>query len=79
LNKFAEMEPTNYKLFMSEKTKLKKTNNVRRKETAKKFPVEKPENGEQGSLSDDQLEKSYYYDDAYGYEIYNPEEDDENV
>jgi hypothetical protein len=28
--------------------------------------------------SRDQLEKSYYYDDAHGYEIYNPDEDEED-
>ncbi len=25
----------------------------------------------------DQQEKSYYYDDSYGYEVYNPDEEDE--
>ena len=28
--------------------------------------------------SKDQREKSYYYDDSYGYEIYKPDEDDED-
>lgn len=54
--------------------------------TKKKNDSEKPaenifpgncENPEAGNLSKDQAEKSYYYDDSYGYEIYNPEEDDE--
>ena len=28
--------------------------------------------------SNDQQKKSYYYDDSYGYEIYNPDESDDN-
>ena len=28
--------------------------------------------------SKDQREKSYYYDDSYGYEIYNPDEDEDD-
>lgn len=39
--------------------------------------AEKPENEEQGTWEQDQSEKSYYYDDSHGYEIYNPDEDDE--
>ncbi len=36
-------------------------------------------NTDDGNWSEDQREKSYYYDDSYGYEIYNPDEDeDEN-
>lgn len=31
----------------------------------------------EGAWSKDQREKGYYYDDDHGYEIYNPEEDDE--
>lgn len=32
------------------------------------------------SWAEDQQEKSYYYDDSYGYEVYDPdEEDDEDV
>lgn len=30
------------------------------------------------SWENDQKEKSYYYDDATGYEIYDPDEDDED-
>jgi len=30
-----------------------------------------------GNWSEDQLKNSYYYDDSYGYEIYNAEEDDD--
>ena len=40
-------------------------------------PVEKTESEEEGNWSRDQKNRSYYYDDGYGYEIYNPDEDDE--
>jgi hypothetical protein len=40
---------------------------------------ETPENcDETGAWSEDQKKKSYYYDDAHGYEIYTDEEDEEN-
>ena len=29
------------------------------------------------SWAEDQNKKSYYYDDSYGYEVYDPDEDDE--
>jgi hypothetical protein len=32
---------------------------------------------EENNRSKAQLEKSYYYDDAHGYEIYNPDEDED--
>ena len=57
---------------MPEKTKKKKGTE---KPAEKVFP-KTCENTEAGIWSKDQAEKSYYYDDAYGYEIYNPEEDD---
>jgi hypothetical protein len=44
---------------------------------APKEAEEKPETGDKSSWSADQKEKSYYYDDDCGYEIYNPDEDDE--
>ena len=40
-----------------------------------------PENCEEkddGNWSKDQREKSYYYDDSYGYEVYNPDEDEDD-
>lgn len=40
-------------------------------------PEKKSETGDEDSWSQAQREKSYYYDDAHGYEIYNPDEDDE--
>lgn len=53
------------------------------KEKENRLPKEKeirlPENkavGTSGDWSKDQNEKSYYYDDSYGYEIYNPDEDE---
>ncbi len=42
-----------------------------------KSPEDKCETNEKSSWSRDQREKGYYYDDAHGYEIYNPDEDDE--
>ncbi len=42
----------------------------------KKIPEDKPEIGEESSWSKDQQEKSYYYDDDHGYEIYNPDEEE---
>lgn len=39
---------------------------------------EKPEKGADSSWSDDQKKRSYYYDDAAGYEIYDPEKDEED-
>jgi hypothetical protein len=43
---------------------------------AEKSRKGKSETDEKSSWSRDQREKSYYYDDAHGYEIYNPDEDD---
>ncbi len=46
-----------------------------------KIPAERQDEKREDDLKDvwsrDQQEKSYYYDDSYGYEIYNPEEDEE--
>jgi hypothetical protein len=39
---------------------------------------QKPETGDEASWSADQKKRSYYYDDACGYEIYQPEEDRED-
>lgn len=39
---------------------------------------EKPATGDAASWSRDQREKSYYYDDDCGYEVYNPDEDEED-
>lgn len=39
--------------------------------------AEKREKKDAGNWGEDQRERSYYYDDSYGYEIYNPDEDDD--
>ena len=33
---------------------------------------------DEATWAQDQQKRSYYYDDAHGYEIYNPDEDDED-
>ncbi|CAN5644255.1 hypothetical protein BH24ACI2_BH24ACI2_03560 [soil metagenome] len=60
---------------MPEKTKQKE----KTKQTAEKEAENNAENNEKESWSKDQQEKSYYYDDSYGYKIYNPDEDDEET
>ena len=40
--------------------------------------VEQSESTVKDSWGADQKEKSYYYDDSYGYEIYNPDNEDED-
>jgi hypothetical protein len=37
-------------------------------------PKEKPQNDE--CMPDDDLERGYYYDDAHGYETYDPDKQD---
>ncbi|MDQ6788172.1 MAG: hypothetical protein M3033_15310 [Acidobacteriota bacterium] len=46
-------------------------------EKDKKSAGDECETGGKDSPSREQREKSYYYDDSHGYEIYNPEDDDE--
>ena len=58
---------------MPEKTKQAEAE----RKVAEKSAAEKREADEKGNWSEDQREKNYYYDDAYGYEIYNPNENDE--
>jgi hypothetical protein len=61
---------------MPEKTKRNKDfGNVAKKKVVQ-LPVEEQENNVKDTWGADQQEKSYYYDDAYGYEIYNPEDDE---
>lgn len=55
---------------MTEKTKP-------RKDEVPKETEETPETGDEASWSRDQKEKSYYYDDDCGYEIYIPDDDEE--
>lgn len=56
---------------MPEKTKREEA------DEKEKAAAEKCENEDEDNWSKDQREKSYYYDDSYGYEIYNPDEDDD--
>jgi len=42
-----------------------------------KYVGEKAENSEKGTWGEDQKKRSYYYDDACGYEIYNPDIDND--
>jgi hypothetical protein len=46
-------------------------------EETEKLSEEKDEIGEKSSWSEDQKTRSYYYDDACGYEIYQEDDDDE--
>jgi hypothetical protein len=60
---------------MPEKTKHKEEVQKKEKET-EGISIETDES-EEDAWSRDQREKNYYYDDAHGYEIYNPDEDEE--
>jgi len=62
---------------MPEKTKQEKDSRKGAEEKTEKNRVENPGIEEQANWSQDQREKSYYYDDSYGYEIYNPEDEDD--
>lgn len=64
---------------MPEKTKVNKVSeNAPEKQTAE-LPAESDEAIEEDTWGADQRKKSYYYDDGYGYEVYNPaEQDDED-
>ncbi len=63
---------------MPEKTKRNKDfDKAMEKETAE-LPVKQPEDNLKDTWSRDQQEKSYYYDDSYGYEIYNPDNEEED-
>ncbi len=48
----------------------------RKKEVAQKKD-KKIKDRQKDSAARDQREKKYYYDDGHGYEIYNPETDEE--
>ena len=47
------------------------------KTKAEKEIGENCETDEKSVWSNDQPEKSYYYDDSHGYKVYNPDEDDD--
>lgn len=63
---------------MPEKTKRNKDFENASKEETAELPDKQPENNAKDTWSADQQEKSYYYDDSYGYEVYNPDEEDED-
>ena len=62
---------------MPEKTIPKEDNRHHGKKEPADSVAEDCKPDEKGIWSEDQQKKSYYYDDAYGYEIYNPDKDDE--
>ena len=62
---------------MPKKTKPKKDSRKHSEKEAKEVAPERRETDEQGNWSKDQQEKSYYYDDSYGYEVYIPDEEGE--
>jgi len=62
---------------MPEKTKPKKDSRKQSEKEAKEVALERSETVEKGNWSEDQQEKSYYYDDSYGYEVYVPDEEGE--
>jgi hypothetical protein len=63
---------------MPENTKPKE-DTCREKEPEAEKILDEAEDAGQSARSPDRQEKSYYYDDAHGYEIYNPDEDEDEV
>lgn len=63
---------------MPEKTKPNEDTCRETEQEAEKTLAES-EDAAQSARSRDRQEKSYYYDDAHGYEIYNPDEDEDEV
>ncbi len=76
MEEFVEKSSSNYKWIMPQKTKREKDSRRQEKKEAVK-PLEEKGEADEATWGGDQREKSYYYDDAHGYEIYNPEEDEE--
>jgi hypothetical protein len=62
---------------MPEKTKRNKDSEKAVERETAELPTAPREAIVKDSWGADQKEKSYYYDDGYGYEVYNPDEDDE--
>ena len=62
---------------MPEKTKPEKERRKHSEKEAKEVARVRRETDEKGNWSKDQQEKSYYYDDSYGYEVYVPDEEGE--
>ncbi len=63
---------------MPEKTKRNKDFKSDAEKKTVELPAEPCEAVVKDTWGADQQEKSYYYDDSYGYEVYNPDEDDED-
>jgi hypothetical protein len=63
---------------MPEKTKRNKDFENAAKKQKDELPVEQRENNEKDTWESDQQDRGYYYDDSYGYEIYNPDQEDED-
>lgn len=51
--------------------------NSKNKPNGEKLKDQKSEDVKENSWSEDQKIRGYYYDDACGYEIYQPDEDEE--
>ena len=64
---------------MPEKTTKKEDNEKRGENENEDSSVEKCKHDEQGNWSEDQQNKSYYYNDGYGYEVYNADEEDDEA
>lgn len=62
---------------MPEKTKREKNSRENKKKETEIFRGGQESDDNENAWSRDQQEKSYYYDDAYGYEVYDAQEDDE--
>ncbi len=61
---------------MPEKTKRNKDVKKAAEKEVAELPVERREDNAKDNWSADQREKSYYYDDSYGYKVYNPDEEE---
>lgn len=61
---------------MTGKTKEKKDGEKCAEIDLEKNSDEESDTDRKGNWSEDQQAKSYYYDDAHGYEIYNPDDDE---
>ena len=53
------------------------TESQKKEEKREDIKSQKPETGNEASGSEDQKKRGYYYDDACGYEIYDPDEVEE--
>lgn len=50
-----------------------------KEEKDKRSELQKPAAGDESSWSEDQKKRGYYYDDGCGYEVYQPDEEDEDA